>query len=458
MKALGIVLLTCTLVGCHVDGHYSQPDSGLDAAPALGSWVKHIPGSGMESVEGIALASDGSVFAAGNFEQTIDLGGAPLVAAGAADLFVVKFAANGQHLWSKRFGNASSSAGQVRIRVLSNGDLAIAGSYRGSLTFGTTMLTAVGGSDVFIARLSNLGEPLWARSGGTVNDDNFQDLAVDTNDNLALCGGFHGTGSFFGSTPMSATYDVWLARMTGLGDLSWSRGMGAGGNDDYCGVTATLDGDVVVVGNFNGTVNAGGVTFTSTSATKDMYLARYAAQNGSHRWSMAKGGAGQDTARDVESSGSSVVVTGYFSNSLSLGGPNFTAQAGEDAFTAKFDGANGDHQFSNAMGGRSQDGGVHVAVRSDGQVTIAGHFAGTADFGGMMLSGDPVSAHFAAELDATTGAVLSARSLNGTRIEDIASSTDDLAMGGTFSGAVTLLGQQFTSAGTWDGFLIVFKR
>jgi hypothetical protein len=455
MKVGRIGLFIWFLVGCRVEGHFVAPDNTNDAL-ALGSWVKHVGGGGMESVDAVAIAPDGGVFVAGSFEQTIDLGGGPLVAAG-WDLFVAKFGADGQHIWSKRFGNGSSQAGSARLRLLTNGDLVIAGAYRGSLTLGATTLNAVGESDVFIVRMSNVGEPIWARSGGTANFDGVQDLSVDPNDNIALCGQFTGTGSFFGGPDLSNA-NVWLARVTAAGDHSWSRAMAAGGIDNYCGVASMSDGDVVFAGNFNGTVNAGGGTFTSTSGTKDMYVVRYAGTDGSHRWSMAKGGAGQETAYDVEPSGSSIVVTGSFSSSISFGGSTLTAKAGDDVFVAKFDGGNGSHQFSVAMGGMSQDGGRRLAVRSDGVVTVAGQFAGTADFGGMSLTGSPVSDHFVVDLDASSGAALSVRSVTGTRISDIASSSESLVMGGTFGVPITILGQQFTSTGTWDGYLVLFKR
>lgn len=62
----------------------SDKDAGIDAptdarpdSPPVvpGSWGKQIPGAGFESVGAVAIAPDGSVFFAGSFDGTLDIGG-----------------------------------------------------------------------------------------------------------------------------------------------------------------------------------------------------------------------------------------------------------------------------------------------------------------------------------------------------------------------------------------------
>jgi hypothetical protein len=231
--------------------------------------------------------------------------------------------------------------------------------------------------------------------------------------------------------------------------------MTAGGVDYECAVASMADNDVVFAANFNGTVSAGGPTFTSTSGTFDIYMVRYAAANGSHRWSAAKGGSGVDIVKDLEASGTSIIVTGWFTDAISFGGGTLTAQ-GADAFVAKLDASNGGHQFSASMG----DNGLRAAVRSDGQATVSGIFSGTASFGGTPLTAtDPnMPDPFVVDLDATSGAVLSVRSVGGAQIDDIATSSQSLVIGGSFDKTITVLNQKLTSDGLADGYVILFKR
>ena len=445
---------------CVPDGSVAN-DGSIDGPIVPGSWGKQIPGPGFESVGAVAIAPDGSVFITGYFTMTIDIGGGPLTAAGTQDMFVAKYTADGMHVWSKRFGNGSSQAGGFELKVLSNGDLALGGNYRGSLTLGTATLNAVGNQDLFVARLDGNGNPLWARSGGTSNYDELYDMSIDASDNIAACGAFTGTGAFLGSPNLTGSTDAFLVRLTGAGDHSWSRAMAADGINDDCGVTSMANGDVVFVGNFNGTVNAGGSTFTSTSGSLDMYIVRYAAANGAHVWSAPKGGTGNDFALDVEASGTSIVVAGGFSGTVNFGGTDLTAAAGDDAFVAKFDASNGNHQFSIRVGGGSQESAQHLSVRSDGQITATGLFAGTVNFGGSSLTSNGDFDPFVIDLDGSNGAVLAVKSVGGSsrdEAHDVASSIESLVFAGSFASSIVVLGQTYTSMGMLDGYVIRFKR
>jgi hypothetical protein len=430
--------------------------ANIDGLP--GSWGQRIGGAGFESVGAVAIAPDTSIYIAGSFDETLELGA--LVATGKADVFVAKLTATGQLVWSTHFGSPGGSAGASKIKVLSNGDLVLGGNYRGSLPLGTTTLASVGDQDAFVARLSPLGVPVWAKSGGGTGYDELDDLSVDPSDNIAVCGSFTDSGTFFGSSTLTGTKDTFLVRLTGAGVHSWSRAMNADGVDNTCGVASMANGDVVYVGNVNGTVDAGGGPLTSAARSLDFYLARYAGATGGHVWSAIKGGNGNDYARDVEASGASIVVTGGFSGSLDLGGSPLNAAGGDDAFVAKFDAANGNHQFSTRFGGRSGDHGDHIAVRSDGQITVAGLYTGTADFGGTDLPSTGDIDPFVVDLDGTTGAVVAVKSVGGTNRDeanDVASSAESLVFAGAFSANITILGQQFT-ARSLDGHVVRFRR
>ena len=305
MRASAFLVKLFFMAACSVDGYYVTPDAKPEASV---SWLKHIRGDGTDSVSTVASASDGSVLIAGLFEQTIDLGGGPLTAAG-VDMFIAKFGANGQHIWSKNWSSSGSPEyWSAKLRPLSNGDFIIAGGFVGSLTLGNTTLVSVGDQDVFIARFSGAGELIWAHSGGSDAYETIKDLSVDPNDNIAVCGSMYGSGAFFGGPTLSGA-PAWLARITGTGDHSWSRAMPTL-FDSPCGVASMQDGDVVFAGNFTGTISAGGPTFTSNNGSNDIYMARYAAADGTHRWSFAEGGSGDDGIADVEAIGSSLVITG----------------------------------------------------------------------------------------------------------------------------------------------------
>ena len=220
------------------------------------------------------------------------------------------------------------------------------------------------------------------------------------------------------------------------------------------------NGDVVIGGAFNGTMNAGGTTMTSTSNSLDIFLARFVGASGAHLWSVSKGGSGQDVIYDVAASGASIVTTGYFSGSTTYGGNTLTAAGDDDVFVAQFDASNGAHQFSVRMGGINIDQGAHLSIRSDGQIAVTGVFAATADFGGTMITSNGGFDPFLVEMD-SGGSITAAKSAGGPsrdEAHDVVSTDDSLIFGGSFNSSINVFNQTFTSLGGLDGYLVRYKR
>ena len=75
------------------------------------------------------------------------------------------------------------------------------GYFEGSATFGQgqanqTLLTAAGGSDIFVAKYNSSGALQWAkRAGGTVDEAGYG-IAVDSSGNSYVTGYFEGSATF----------------------------------------------------------------------------------------------------------------------------------------------------------------------------------------------------------------------------------------------------------------------
>jgi hypothetical protein len=80
-----------------------------------------------------------------------------------------------------------------------------------------------------------------------------------------------------------------------------------------------------------------------------------------------------------------VVVTGYFQNTLAMGGPVLSSAGGQDIFVGKFSGA-GAYLWSERFGGAGSESSAGIATDSNGYVIGTGLFQGTVDFGGQSLT------------------------------------------------------------------------
>lgn len=112
------------------------------------------------------------------------------------NVFVTKFSTDGNFLWANGFG--SDEYDFPRATTLDeDGNIIVAGTFAGdSVIIGNDVLhiepSFGNGRDVFCAKLSAAGLPLWARSFGGNSDDNVFSLASDAEQNIYLCGSYAG--------------------------------------------------------------------------------------------------------------------------------------------------------------------------------------------------------------------------------------------------------------------------
>jgi hypothetical protein len=129
---------------------------------------------------------DGSVILVGTFENTSSFGGAVFTAPGelnfAEDMFVVKLASDGSHVWSRQFGGPEPEiAGAVALDPA--GNVYVTGSITDTVDFGGGPIVTgdqfstegSNGGDVFLLKLSPDGQHIfsaaWGGDGVNFEDD-----------------------------------------------------------------------------------------------------------------------------------------------------------------------------------------------------------------------------------------------------------------------------------------------
>ena len=305
---------------------------------SAGSWVwsKTIGTTGFDQGNAIAADDADNVYATGYFgsgASGLDFGGGVLVSAGLSDVFLVKYSAAGQHVWSKRFGGAGNDTGMA-VSTDSAGSVTIAGSFEGTVDFGGGALTSSGSRDVFVAKFSSTGAHLWSKKFGSTGDEVGYGVVCDSAGDVVLSGKFQGSVSFGGTALTSAGGDdIFLVKLSGAnGNHVWSKGMGSTSGDIALGVAVDAARDVVMTGYFTGSVNFGGAVLTG--AGLDVFVAKYNSA-GTHIWSRKFGGFDTQIGNSVAmASAGEVSVTGYFSSGIDFGTGALTSGGSYDAFMA----------------------------------------------------------------------------------------------------------------------------
>lgn len=344
---------------------------------------------------GLAVAIDaaGNVAVVGEFEGTVDFGGGPLgptTGGKDPDAFVAMFDPAGNHLWSKRYGDPVSQEA-TGVAFDSGGNVLICVQHNGTVDFGGGPITSTG--DVVIVKLDASGNHVWSKRFGDASGQNPNDITVDSSDNVLVTGNFGGVIDF-GCGPMTSSglQDLFLAKLDPAGNCLWSKR--AGDNQLQNGISVATDpaGNVFVAGEFVGSIDFGGGPLTSAGLT-DTALAKFD-PNGAHLWSKSFGTANVrgitpsiacDAAGHV-SLAEVVVCTppGKFDPpcvaTIDFGGGPLVGAGGTDIVLADFD-ASGAHQWSKLFGDAANQQSAHVAIDSDGGRLYFGSLVGTVDFG-----------------------------------------------------------------------------
>lgn len=352
-------------------------------------WSQSFGDSHQEYCGGVAVKGSGNVLMTGSFSGTVDFGGGPLTCAGNGDIFVAKFDADGNHLWSQRFGDEKWERSDD-VALDGSGNVFVTGSFDGTVDFGGGPLTSAGSLDIFVVKFDAGGNHLWSRRFGDFGDTTSgfdESVAVDGSGNVYITGPFSGTMDFGGGPLTSAgDLDIYVAKLHYLsGDHIWSKRFGDANIQKFSRVAVDGSGNVLVAGTFEGTVDFGGGPLTSAGYA-DIFVTKFNA-DGNHLWSQSFGDTlADETCWGVAVDGlGNVLATGLFGGNINFGGHQLTSAGLSDVFVTKFN-ADGNHLWSQRFGDECSQSGKSVAVDSSGNVFVTGRFDGTVDFGGGPLT------------------------------------------------------------------------
>jgi hypothetical protein len=179
-------------------------------------WLNTTSGTGFDAGKGIAVDGAGNAYVTGAFSGTAHFGKTlpPLTSAGDTDGFVTKLDGQGNFAWARPMGGQGTDAG-LGIAVDGAGNAYVTGLFSGTAKFGPFTQTSAGGADGFVTKLDGQGTFAWARPMGGTGFDAGLGVAVDGAGNVYATGAFSDKASFGGTTLTSAGgTDAFVARLT----------------------------------------------------------------------------------------------------------------------------------------------------------------------------------------------------------------------------------------------------
>jgi hypothetical protein len=198
----------------------------VEAAPHVHGWSQPFGDGSSQLASSVVVDGSGNSYVVGYFTGSVDFGGGVLTSAGSNDIFIAKFDAGGNHIWSQRFGDTNNDVGNsVALDPL--GNVIVAGWFAGTVDFGGGVLTSAGSDDIFIAKFDAAGNPIWSQNFGDASLDRGDDVAVDKLGNIVMAGHFQGSVDFGGGVlTSSGSTDIFVAAFDAGGTHLWSQRFG----------------------------------------------------------------------------------------------------------------------------------------------------------------------------------------------------------------------------------------
>jgi hypothetical protein len=415
MRKLILLFTVLFIVSCNKDENLSFNDETVFNGKKV--WSKSVGGSDFEEIKSVTATQDGGFVVVGNTKSSD--GDITDKRYGLEDIWLSKYDAEGNLLWSKTYGGSQDDLG---YSVIENADrtLVVAGYSKSS---DGEVQSNLGMHDFFIFKTDYQGNLIWAKSHGFMSHDHAHKI-INTSDGGYFVVGYvdyagigrsskgvlHGVGEFyglkldangnklwdkyFGGTQNDrvfdvveandggfvmvgysessnfdvndnhGSYDYWVVKINATGDLIWKKSYGGSELDQAYGIVKNLNNTYLITG----TSNSMDGDISLNKGANDVWVINID-DNGALLWEKSFGGSGFDTSNSIRMiSNGNFLISGH---TRSVDG-QITENKGENDFWAFTISPNGKMLWQKTFGGSSFDFGYDAVELKDKGFVIVG--------------------------------------------------------------------------------------
>ena len=180
-----------------------------------------------------------------------------LSSAGSQDIFVSKLSCDGNLIWARSMGGTKLDSAEG-IALASDGSVLITGGFDSDVVdfnpgADEFSLVRIGVRDAFVCKLDFVGDFVWAKSIGGTATTLGMSLALDSSGNVCLSGLFEGATDFnpgpeaFNLDSSDGHWDIFVCKWDSEGVFDWANSVRRDGTDElFCGIAAGADGSLYV--------------------------------------------------------------------------------------------------------------------------------------------------------------------------------------------------------------------
>ncbi len=362
-------------------------------------WAVANSGNGYDIGTGVVVDDLGNSYSIGSFTSQTDfnpgIGVFNLTPVGTEDIFIQKLDNTGQFVWAIQIGGvglttSADDDNAAEICLDHNNDILITGQFGGAGDFDPSnnsyILNSNGYADCFVAKYTNNGSLIWAKSIGGNNNDTGRSIAILSNNDVVISGQFCGAIDFdpgtaiFTLTPVQPysngsfgfSSDFFTLKLNSSGDFIWAK-INGDYSDDIAYTSIDSNDNIYQIGRFGGIIDidpnigvlnlTGGFTYYSTFIRKlnsagDLIWAK----------SFTSSISNAELLSLTIDNNNDVTVTGFFYGTMDvdpgLNVYNVTSNGATDCLILKLN-SNGEFLWAKTIGGNSNGAESGSSITSD---------------------------------------------------------------------------------------------
>ena len=202
-------------------------------------WQKNIQSSTQDFLTAMTSTIDRQILLSGSSINTKAQQSTGSLQNNGYDYRVLKLDQQGNKLWDKYFGGSKHDYLMSSIAT-QEGGFALVGTSFSNIS-GDKKENNLGGSDVWIVRLSETGEELWQKTLGTKSNDEASAIVQSTDSGFFVSGNINDNRKLFGSK------DVFVSKLDKDGKLIQTTILGGRSLDEVTDIIPTPDGGAVLL-------------------------------------------------------------------------------------------------------------------------------------------------------------------------------------------------------------------
>lgn len=251
-------------------------------------WAKKIGTFHSEHAQDIALDASGNIYISGYFTGTtkFDPAGASvdITSTGGSDGFIAKYNNDGNFLWAQTLGGTGDDFA-MGLTVDPSGTAFMTGYFVGSASFGSGLppLVSSGSQDIFIAKYTSTGTPVWAKKVGGTTIDQGWGITLGKQNAVYITGRFNSSvidfdpGSGVQNLYSAGGFDAYISKYDSSGNHLWVHGIGSASGDCGYGIAIDTAENIYLVGQYGNTIStntSSGIKINTSNGGSDIFLFR----------------------------------------------------------------------------------------------------------------------------------------------------------------------------------------